>query len=632
MQPFSARPATPPPPPEVDEFEGYWEVVLTPPSQASNCRHSLAPAEDPCPPPTTQSLSLEPSDCSDSPVKQRPKIGEIARYAYTAPSRASSVVIASRPSSSRATSLAVEGLPAAPVHVQLPKPSRARSAAWPSHRFAAFSDSELSHLLKCVSCSLSWTSRKTVAQKMKHIQTCAKKNKFTDETITILIRQELAQSSSASTRAKGKASATEPESRTMLEGAIQDGDGKKRPGPRPKVVESVKELAETKQIILDRARLLLESTSAPDPGISSPLLRSPGPPSLTQPFGDSALARKFRSKAAPEPTQGPIFVSNPSTVRRDPGSLPQPAHVEVLQSPLRTKSFGESVLAKQYGVKGTYIDAESPLAYISSPLALRNRRSDVIDLLSPTLPVMDLPEMLLLSPLGRPGKQTNPVSAFVRLLLFSTNCSYNQATECNSLSSLIAYRHTSSANEADPPRLATSCSRRNTKQDSPNSLSPPAWHEKLSDITRNHDPPISNPYEGDHLEWDPDGAIMHYDPDELPPEEVTIPKDRLMSPLIIPSCLMSTPTLDCKRGRTPPPVIPTDPAPSYNIPVGTPKKKLKKKTIGATTTPVHILDEELFARLKACILSDKQLYLHILRYEVCSCLRNLVRELDELCI
>lgn len=166
-----------------------------------------------------------------------------------------------------------------------------------------FTTTELLRIRKCVACSQSWTTRKTSAQKVKHIKTCAKKKNLTNETVHALMRQEIEASPALEVVAKPPPwisapdfppVATQPEPTTLLEAAVK-GDAKKK-GRRRKVTESVKELAETRPFILDRARQLL---AEPIPQIRLVEEDHTVPP-LTQPFGESRLASRFRRQPVSE--------------------------------------------------------------------------------------------------------------------------------------------------------------------------------------------------------------------------------------------------------------------------------------------------------------------------------------------
>ncbi len=325
------------------------------PSQAISQNPSQDSAELPPPTNTTartvsdgqESASATPEGSDDD----KPHPSNLARFAYVAPPRSSSFQSLHTICSARSVE------PNNSSEVPPPKPRKFPKAT--SHRFTQFSDADLARLLKCVSCDLTWTARKTVVQKMKHVQTCAKKTRLTDDTIAILIRSELEKTPRvASHNSKGKEKATEPEQvepQTLLEQAINDGGARKRT-KRPQVVETVKDPAQTRQNILDRARLLLSSqfrthkatvTVDSNPqmrGLPDALYQSPP---RTQPFGQSALAQKFRSSALADPTPTPIYVPSPAPIASSSRAEPEVHPVLANPSnPPRTQPFGESVLAK----------------------------------------------------------------------------------------------------------------------------------------------------------------------------------------------------------------------------------------------------------------------------------------------
>ncbi|KAI0774336.1 hypothetical protein C8Q74DRAFT_827954 [Fomes fomentarius] len=124
-----------------------------------------------------------------------------------------------------------------------------------------FTDAALSQLRKCVSCEQAWTVRKTVAHKLKHIQTCAKKNKLSGATLQTLLRKELDSLPPVASTSKAPAgpSPAPPATETLLENVLKDAQRKKT-GRRPQVLQTVKSISETRDNILDRARVLLEDT------------------------------------------------------------------------------------------------------------------------------------------------------------------------------------------------------------------------------------------------------------------------------------------------------------------------------------------------------------------------------------
>lgn len=68
-----------------------------------------------------------------------------------------------------------------------------------------FPERQLSQLLRCVSCELQWTTRKSVFEKMKHLKSCAKKNRLDDGLVQTLIQRELDCISAAAAKGKGRA-------------------------------------------------------------------------------------------------------------------------------------------------------------------------------------------------------------------------------------------------------------------------------------------------------------------------------------------------------------------------------------------------------------------------------------------
>jgi hypothetical protein len=181
------------------------------------------------------------------------------------------------------------------------------------HPFSTdFSNAGLAKLTKCVSCNVQWTTRKTAAQKINHIQSCAKKHSFNDETIRFLIRKEIESvvgnvGGTADKKGKGKSSvppAESPTPKTFYEHIVADATPRKK-GRRREAGESVRSVTATRNTILDRARVVLDSVASEYPiegGIGSPAYMSTigtgnfdCPFSPTQLFGQSTLAKKHQT-------------------------------------------------------------------------------------------------------------------------------------------------------------------------------------------------------------------------------------------------------------------------------------------------------------------------------------------------
>lgn len=209
-------------------------------------------------------------------------------------------------------------------------------------------ESKLKDVKHCVSCDLAWTSRKTPIQKLKHIQTCAKKNSFSEETIKVLLEKQLEQLKPASPPVEDL-----DDPGTWLEDAIkEDGRGAKKSGPRRQVTATVKSLSETRDGILDRARMIIgdshqgntgavarpEDSEVTDGGNELP------PP--TQAFGKSVLAQRSNAFSCAFPSTqafAPSKLSSSSTPLSIAfsGLQQNESHEATVPS---TPKFGESAL------------------------------------------------------------------------------------------------------------------------------------------------------------------------------------------------------------------------------------------------------------------------------------------------
>ncbi|EPT02715.1 hypothetical protein FOMPIDRAFT_89403 [Fomitopsis schrenkii] len=269
------------------------------------------PIDIPQPISARSSSSRTSPDASDSEDEPRAGLNlKLKSFAYAGSTSGRS----RNPSSANTASRSGSVISAASV----PKRTRAQSKAKAS--FAdEFSDADLARLLKCVSCDLTWTTRKSAAQKVKHIQTCAKKRALTDSTVAFLLRSELAVAPPLPEK-KGSAEEKAKEPGTLLE-TWTDGTNKKRT-KRGTAPETVRSLADTRGQILDRARALLsdkqprrddkELTTAQ---VGDGQAQMPPP---TQTFGESALAR---SRHLQQDTVQPIAFA--STQQFAPSKLAQ---------------------------------------------------------------------------------------------------------------------------------------------------------------------------------------------------------------------------------------------------------------------------------------------------------------------
>ena len=241
------------------------------------------------PPVLAERASSRETDAEESDGEEEDNRLKLGRFAYAAPH-----VPRRTASKTPSPSDADTGLSEAPVE-------RRRTERAATHRFTTdFSDKELSRILRCIACDLAWTARKSVEQKMKHIQSCAKKHGLTDDTVRSLLRNELNSLPAVST-SKSNSSVeptTPPAPDTLLEGALKDGQKKK--GRRPQVLQTVKSVTETRSDILDKARVLLEDTrsralaATPSRAAKSSLAARVGTEVLpsTQAFSTSSVAER----------------------------------------------------------------------------------------------------------------------------------------------------------------------------------------------------------------------------------------------------------------------------------------------------------------------------------------------------
>ena len=127
---------------------------------------------------------------------------------------------------------------------------------------------------------------------MKHIQTCAKKNKLADDTVRTLIRKELSVLPPVASTSKSSSPADSPvPPDTLLDEVLKDGQRKKH-SRRPQVLQTVKSVTETRTSILDKARLLLQDDADSARGLSSGATsRSASPPEPAHPPATQAFSR-----------------------------------------------------------------------------------------------------------------------------------------------------------------------------------------------------------------------------------------------------------------------------------------------------------------------------------------------------
>lgn len=167
---------------------------------------------------------------------------------------------------------------------------------------------------------------------MLHVQSCAKKNSLTDDTVRSLIRQEVAKAIAEDMELKKKNKANvaskEPEvPKTFMEAIVNDTAPKKK-CRRPEVLQTVRSLTETRGTILESARMFLKNTipaSIEEANIST----------RTQAFAPSKLPDALRSTS--EQTQPPTQIFGESALGKRVTFFQSYADENILPPPCEPK-------------------------------------------------------------------------------------------------------------------------------------------------------------------------------------------------------------------------------------------------------------------------------------------------------
>ncbi|OJT10172.1 hypothetical protein TRAPUB_13277 [Trametes pubescens] len=556
---------------------------------------------------------LSPSRAADSSGDDEDGSLKLGRFAYVAPIRRTA---SKTPSPTEGGSVP----PDFPVATKAK--GKAKGAA--GHRFADdFSDAQLARVLKCVSCDLAWTTRKTVAQKMKHIQTCAKKNGLSDDTVRTLLQKELDSLPPVASTSKSATPAPAPEDavpETLLEDLLKDAH-KKKPGRRPQVLQTVKSVTDTRVTILDRARSLLQS-EGPSRAISSVPQASGSMaapevemPPATQVFSRSRVAAHEDRPPAADTTQlfGPSRLAGPSRLQgaivRAGAEIAAQSDVSPLtqvptgdlgglsdseQPPPSTQVFAQSKLTNVRGVTRRVVTASGSADVPDEPISIHDTSED--DFARPSSP-------------PKPSDSRAPPSP--------------------------------RANASSPPRSRKTTSpragaaARRTPSPRPRRSPSPAGDGRVSPAAPaprpdfDAPPEAHNDYDGPWNEWirddiwgEDDGACLHYVPE---PEGAgagvagpsgTHASDESPSP----------PLASLRRQRLVA-VLEDTPGPSAQVAEGPPEPAQKKRgrrkkaaaeasdAEGAEGKVADISQDELNAKMKEAVLADAALHLRILRYE-----------------
>ncbi len=570
-------------------------------------------------PSNPEPLSAESDDEDEGPLK-------LSRFAYTDPNAARRTA-SKTPSSSGRESSTPEVVSAPSKAKRVPTP--------PLHAFAQdFTDADLSRIRRCVSCETSWTVRKSVANKMKHIEVCARKKKLTHETIRVLLRKELNNLPPVASTSKLPAEPTPVLPETLLEDVLKDAQKKK--GRRPQVLQTVKTVQETRSIILDRARQLLQDTR--NTAHSAAAATGMAPP--TQVFGMSSIADTTqvfgRSRLAVSRVQTDIVRTGADiAATSDVSPLTQiystsalgagtssAGHASAdLEPPPATQVFAPSKFANARRV--TEVSAPNDGTRYFSARHRTSSDSGEGDPLDEPISLHDTSEddergrsspRTVRCPLHHPhaDKTDN------KQIIISSSPSLNASRRPRSASPMIP----ANAGPSTPPFVRM-------PSPAPLGRSPSPVGDPARPLTADQYTPADPGYDvqddyhyAEHDRnnglWDQgDGACLHYVPDEngAGPSNPS-PRVHAPVPQRLGTILEDLPI----------------PGPSLNVeqaPIGEPpKKKAKTRRKKATVAEdgdaeaqigKDISQEDLNAKLKEAILKDETLHLRVLRYEVSMC-------------
>jgi len=166
----------------------------------------------------------------------------------------------------------------------LPPPERRRVPKKVHMNLNSF-QSDIARVSRCVCCSISWTTRKTAVQKMDHIQRCAKKKGYDDETIRILLENEIASPKEFNC----KVPAAHSTSTTLLEDVVQPRSNKRRNVPNNHLFVG----SPLREAILSRAKDIISGPSPDEAPSAGRKLVSDFPP--IQAFTESTLLQASKT-------------------------------------------------------------------------------------------------------------------------------------------------------------------------------------------------------------------------------------------------------------------------------------------------------------------------------------------------
>lgn len=180
--------------------------------------------------------------------------------------------------------------------------------------------SQLEKLNRCYICNLTWTARKTVPTKLTHIQSCAKKHGWSEETLIAVFNKELHAAELPESNNSLPDSVIPPETSHSLLDNIKDGTAAHRKQLKGRTQQkSILDPTRAHSAIVERAKNLFD-TSNQHPGQPS---KADGFPSTQafQPSKFNAIAQGLFARAMLEENERCVIPATQNFESRKSGPL-----------------------------------------------------------------------------------------------------------------------------------------------------------------------------------------------------------------------------------------------------------------------------------------------------------------------
>jgi hypothetical protein len=166
-----------------------------------------------------------------------------------------------------------------------------------------------------------------------HIKSCARKRALTNETVRILILQEIQKEAFPDIPATGKKEKGVEASKTMMADLMDSAVPRKR-SKRPEVIPSIRTIIDTRESILQRARAVFDNIDSPSDAFENP----------TQVFQPSKLAGTL-SKRRESPLDRDRDRSNPPTPGPSDSRTDTFFHRAITATPITVRNFSPTEIA-----------------------------------------------------------------------------------------------------------------------------------------------------------------------------------------------------------------------------------------------------------------------------------------------